>query len=83
MYPGPAQLSVVPAAVTGDTLTHTQKVQESKRERKWCARRAACRNHVFPHLCAPPAPLPCVCVCVCYILPTITLNKLLYIALHE
>ncbi|KAI9544505.1 hypothetical protein NQZ68_001378 [Dissostichus eleginoides] len=46
------QHSVVPAAVTGET----QKVKESKRERKWCTRRAARRNHVFPHLCAPSAP---------------------------
>ncbi len=44
---------VVPAAVTGET----EKVQESKRERKWCARRAARRNHVLPHLGAPSAPL--------------------------
>lgn len=51
----PAERSCGTRSSEAETL---DELKASKRERKWCVRRAARRNHVFPDLCAP-----CVCVC--------------------
>lgn len=55
----PAERSCGTRSSEAETL---EELKAAKRERKWCVRRAARRNHVS-------APLrTCVCVCVCTLL---------------